>query len=164
MARVRDEQPLLPSVFDRLIDMDPENKKMEVGKSRSQVLRELKASVRRDLENLLNTRWRCRSWPPNLDELDISVVNYGIPDFTGANMSIASEREELRRTIERIIRRFEPRFKTVKVELIKSKDRLDRTLRFRIDATLYADPYPEPVVFDSQLQPTATTFEVKQHS
>lgn len=163
MAKIRDDQPLIPSVLDRLIDFEPELTK-ETAKSRAQVLRELKDSVRRDLENLLNTRWRCISWPPNFEELDVSVVNYGIPDFTGANMSLASEREELRRTIERIIRQFEPRFKTIKVVLLENRDEFDRTLRFRIDALLHAEPAPEPVIFDSQLQPTATTFEVRQQS
>ena len=163
MAKVRDDQPLVPSVLDRLIDLEPELQR-EVAKSRTQVLRELKDSVRRDLENLLNTRWRCVAWPPNLEELDISVVNYGIPDFTGANMSLASERELLRQTIEKVIQRFEPRFKSIKVVLVENKDDFDRSLRFRIDALLYAEPAPEPVIFDSELQPTATTFEVRQHS
>ena len=163
MAKIREDQPLVPSVLDRLIDFEPGISK-ETAKSRAQVLRELKASVGRDLENLLNTRWRCLSWPPSLEELDVSVVNYGIPDFTGANMSLASEREQLRRTIERIIKQFEPRFKTVKVQLQDNRDEFDRTLRFRIDALLYAEPAPEPVIFDSQLQPTATTFEVKQRN
>src|SRR5690349_3076064 len=107
MARIRDDQPLIPSVLDRLLDDDPANSQ-EAPKSRSQVLRELKQSVRRDLENLLNTRWRCVSWPPNLDQIDLSLINYGIPDFTGVNMAAPSERERLRQVIERIIRKFEP--------------------------------------------------------
>ena len=37
----------------------------------------------------------------------------------------------------------------------------DRTLRFRIDGLLAVDPAPEPVVFDSQLEPATATFEVK---
>ena len=152
MAKIRDDQPLVPSVLDRLIDMEPEVQR-EAPKSRTQVLRELKNSVRRDLENLLNTRWRCTAWPPNLEELDISVVNYGIPDFTGANMSLSSEREQLRQTIEKVIQQFEPRFKTVRVVLVENKDEFDRSLRFRIDALLHAEPAPEPVVFDSQVEP-----------
>lgn len=163
MAKIRDDQPLVPSVLDRLIDEEPQNRR-EAPKSRNQVLREMKQSVRRDLENLLNTRWRCVAWPPDLDELEVSVVNYGIPDFTGTNMSVASEREQLRAVIEKVIREFEPRFKTVKVTLLENTDDFDRTLRFRIDALLYAEPAPEPVVFDSLLQPTSTTFEVKEPS
>jgi type VI secretion system protein ImpF len=159
MAKIREDQPLVPSVLDRLLDDEP-GKRAEAPKSRNQILRELKQSVRRDLENLLNTRWRCVSWPPNLEELERSLVNYGIPDFTGANMAAPSERERLRRVIEQIVRRFEPRFKTVKVAVLGNADDQDRTLRFRIDALLYAEPAPEPVVFDSQLEPTTNDFTV----
>ena len=159
MAKIRDDQPLVPSVLDRLLDDDPQNTH-ETPKSRHQVLRELKQSVRRDLENLLNTRWRCVAWPPNLDEMELSLVNYGIPDFTGVNMAAPSERERLRVMVERIVRKFEPRFKSVSVKLLDNSDRGDRTLRFRIDALLHAEPAPEPVVFDSQLEPTSHDFTV----
>jgi len=160
MAKIREDQPLLPSVLDRLLDHEPD-KRVEAPKSRHQILRELKQSVRRDLENLLNTRWRCVSWPPNLDELELSIVNYGIPDFTSANMGASVDRERLRRIIEQVVRRFEPRFKSVKVALLDNADETDRTLRFRIDALLYAEPAPEPVVFDSQLEPSTSDFTVK---
>lgn len=66
--------------------------------------------MRRDLENLLNTRQRCRGWPEGCDELSLSTVNYGIPDLTGADLASAERREEFRATIEDVIRRFEPRF------------------------------------------------------
>ena len=36
----------------------------------------------------------------------------------------------------------------------------DRVIRFRIDALLHADPAPEPVVFDSQLEPSSNLFKV----
>lgn len=160
MSRVRENQMLLPSILDRLIDDDPDNSR-ETPRSRNQVLRELRQSVRRDLEDLLNTRWRCTAWPPNFDELECSLVNYGIPDFTGTVVNTPEDREEFRRVIEQTIRRFEPRFKTVKVEMLKNSDRTDRTLRFRIDALMYAEPAPEPVVFDSQLEPSTRTFELK---
>lgn len=163
MARIREDQQLVPSILDRLIDLEPD-KQQELPKSRNQVLRELKTSVCRDLENLLNTRWRCVSWPPDLEDLDVSLVNYGIPDFTGASMSQASERNDLRHIIEQVIRKYEPRFKSVKVTLVPNEDQFDRTLRFRIDALLYAEPAPEPVVFDSQLEPASAAFEVKAKS
>jgi type VI secretion system protein ImpF len=160
MARVRDDQPLVMSLLDRLLDDNPESQQ-EAPRTRSQAMRDLKQAVGRDLENLLNTRWRACSWPPNLDELDVSLVNYGIPDFTGANMSLASEREQLRRLVEQVIRRYEPRFKSVKVSLRENRDEFDRTLRFRIDAVLYAEPAPEPVAFDSLLEPASANFEIR---
>lgn len=160
MARIAPDQPLVPSVLDRLLDEEPELTR-ESPKSRAQVLRELKQSVRRDLENLLNTR---RSWlalPEDLKELEVSLVNYGIPDLTGADLGAAADRDEFRRTLEQVIRRYEPRFKTVRVEMVENAEPTDRVLRFRIDALLHAEPAPEPVVFDSSLQPATGTVEVK---
>lgn len=46
---------ITPSIVDRLLDFEPTNPN-EAPKSRSQGMRELKQSVRRDLEWLLNTR------------------------------------------------------------------------------------------------------------
>ena len=159
MAKIHRDQPLIPSVLDRLIDHEPGNQR-EVARSRGQILRDLKASVRNDLEKLLNSRWRCVSWPADLDQLDLSLVNYGIPDFTGASMGQASQREKLRNVMEQVIRKFEPRFKSVSVKIRENADPSDRTLRLRIDAVLYAEPAPEPVVFDSQLAPASATFEI----
>jgi type VI secretion system protein ImpF len=160
MTRIQADQPLVPSVLDRLLDDEPQVRS-EPGRPRHQVLRELKQSVRRDLENLLNTRRRCRPWPADLADLEQSLVNYGLPDFTGTNMGSAEGREQFRLTLESIIRRWEPRFQTVRVELLDSTEPLDRTVRFRIDALLRADPAPEPVIFDSVLEPSTGAFEVK---
>ena len=79
------------------------------------MLRELKQSLRRDLENLLNTRRRCQGWPDDLDEWNVSLVNYGIPDIAGADLGSAENREEFRRAVDETIRRFEPRFQSVYV-------------------------------------------------
>lgn len=160
-SKIQADQPLVPSLLDRLLDDDPSVTR-ETAKSRTQVLREMKQSLRRDLENLLNTRWRCQGWPDSLEELDLSLANYGIPDITGADLRSADGRERFRQIIERVIRHFEPRFKSVSVEMSDSgAEPLDRTLRFRIDALMYAEPAPEPVVFDSALQPATGNFEVK---
>jgi type VI secretion system protein ImpF len=163
MAKIKDSQPLVPSVLDRLLDDEPEVK-TEAPRNRTQLLRQLKQSVRRDLENLLNTRQRVVTWPPSLKELDTSILNYGIPEFTGANMATPKDREDFCKRIERIIQRNEPRFKSVKVKLIDNTEQLDRTLRFRIDAMLYADPAPEPVYFDSTLKPATGTFDVADNN
>lgn len=160
MAKIEQNQPLLISLIDRLIDTEPD-KSVETPKARVQVLRELKQSVRRDLENLLNTRRRCVGWPLQLNELDQSLVNYGIPDFTGLHLGTSRLRDDFCRAIEQTIRRFEPRFKTVRVELLSNAEPEDQTLRFRIDALLYADPAPEPVIFDSALEPNTGIFEVR---
>jgi type VI secretion system protein ImpF len=160
MARVRPNQQLVPSVLDRLLDDDPEVRR-EPAASRNQVLRELKMSVRRDLENLLNTRVRCLMPPEQCKELKQSLVNYGIPDITGSDLGSSHDRDEFCRVLQNVIRQYEPRFKTVKVTPISSADPQDRTFRFRIDALLQAEPAPEPIIFDSQLRPGTEEFAVK---
>ena len=81
--------------------------------------------------------------------------------MTGAELGSAEGREEFRRIFEAVIRRFEPRFTRVNVEMLGNAEPLDRTLRFRIDALLQAEPAPEPVVFDSALQPATGNVEVQ---
>lgn len=62
---------LRASVLDRLIDHEPD-RKTESEKNRHQFFTEIKESVRRDLETLLNTRFRCLSPPEECKELDVS--------------------------------------------------------------------------------------------
>ena len=161
MTRIRSDQPLMPSVLDRLLDDQPDHK-TEPMASQAQVLRQVRNSVRRDLENLLNTRCRAVSIPKEFTELQKSIVAYGIPDISGADLANQATRRAFLRTVENVIRHFEPRFKTVKVSSLQNSDPSDRMLRFRIDAMMYAYPAPEPVVFDSALEPGSRNFEVQE--
>jgi len=154
-------QPLVPSILDRLIDFEPE-KKEEQDKSRNQIIQELRESIRRDLENLLNTRLPCMELGPGNTILEDTSVYYGIPDFSGANLESGEGREEFRETIEKAIRKNETRFKSVSVELLSDVDELDRSLHFRVDALLNVEPAVKPVVFDSSLEPVTRSFEVKE--
>lgn len=159
MARVRDDQPLVPSILDRLLDDQPDVA-VDTRQSRSQLLRQLKASIRRDLENLLNTRSSLQTYHPGLKELEESLINYGLPDVVGAGLMTHDDRDRFRELVEAVIRRNEPRFQKVSVHLLSNDDKFDRTLRFRIDALMYAHPDPEPLVFDSLLHPVTATFDV----
>ncbi len=161
MSKGKDDQPLLPSVLDRLIDDDPHNSR-DTPRSQNQTMREIREAVMRDLENLLNTRWRCVSWPPQLGDLDNSLVNYGIPDFSSIDLSSDMDRNTLREAIQFAIRTFESRFVSVDVEFPKRRRSDDRTLHFVIRAQLHATPAPEPIVFDSTLEPTDQLFRVRR--
>ncbi len=160
MPTVRPDQLLLPSVLDRLIDHDPQLSH-EAPHNRNQLLRDLKQAVRRDLENLLNTRIRCVPYRTELKELKQSVVNYGIPDLTGLSLGGPKEREEFRRTIQAVIRQFEPRLRKLEVRVLDQTDTIERTIRFHIDAVLNAEPAPEPIAFDSMVRLTTGSFDVK---
>lgn len=161
MAYIDKKKDLRPSILDRLLDEEPEVQ-VEADKSRHQHLRELRNSVKRDLENLLNTRYRMLAPPEEFTQLELSLLNYGLPDLATINITSVDKKKAFTRQLEKILRDYEPRFKSVKVSHIDNKDKIDRTLRFRIDATLYADPAPEVIVFDSVLDPVSRTVNVEE--
>lgn len=161
MSRIRPDQPLVPSLLDRLLD-DAPDELQELPRSRSQRLGDLKVSVRRDLEYLLNTRVCLREIPDDCEEVKTSVLNFGIPDFSGVAMGSGKQQEILRARVEDVIQRFETRFKQVRVELIMdSENKHRRTIHFRIDGILHAEPAPEPVAFDSFITPIVGQFQVR---
>lgn len=144
--------PLQLSLLDRILDD---------GASKPGIA-SLRQSVRRDLESLLNSR---RSWlllPVNCKELEKSVLGYGLPDFTAMDLGDEDAREWLCREIERTIALFEPRLTRVTV-LVKETDApLDRLLRLRIDAVLLVEPVPQPVAFDSELEPVSLAVSLRE--
>jgi type VI secretion system protein ImpF len=143
-AARRAQLPLL----DRLVDADP-TESADRPLSSSAAIAALRASVCSDLEELLNTRRRWRSWDPRLGELDRSLVGFGLPDFAAGAFNDLRRREELRHLVEACIRRFEPRIAQLTVTLLPNPDQLSPTLRLRIEAMLRAEPAPEPIAFDT---------------
>lgn len=127
--------------------------------------RSQREAIQRDLEDLLNTRWRCKSWPPQYEELEQSVVNYGIPDFTGTSFDNPLSQRDFRMIITRAISRFEPRLQNVKVSLMAGADAGSaetRTLRFKIEAMLQSDEGWRDVAYETLMNPTDSTFTVKR--
>jgi type VI secretion system protein ImpF len=142
---------LLP-LLDRLIDDNPDERQ-DPPMSSAEALETLRLSVRRDLEALLNARRRWRSWPSSLGELEVSAVGFGLPELSSGTLSDPKRREAFRAEVESTIRRFEPRFATLRVTLQGDTSPLDPTLKLRIDGLLHADPAPEPVAFDTVVEP-----------
>ncbi len=163
MARVDKKVKLRASVLDRLFDNEPYNQN-ERDPEHHQLLTQLRNSIRRDLELLLNTRFHISEPPDEFPELEQSLLNYGLPDLATVNILDIEKRDEFSRKLEKTLTYFEPRFKSVKVSLLEHSDSADRTLRFRIDAVIYADPLPEVVVFDSIFESTTRTVNVKEIS
>lgn len=160
MARTDNEIRITPSVLDRLLDFEPDVS-AEAPKSRSKSLRDLKISVRRDLEWLLNTRRYIEEIPENLEEVNKSVAVYGLPDFTGASAKGAGDQKRLVKQIETALKIFEPRFLDLKVTL-EPTDNFERALKFRIDARLDVEPTPEPISFDTVFQLGSSEFSIKE--
>ena len=150
----------MPTLLDRLIDDAPDQERDPVISAADSMVA-LRNSVRRDLEALLNARRRWRSWSSRFTQLATSPIGYGIPDFASGAFADAGRREELRLEIEGAVRRFEPRFLSVRVHLVDSQDKLETTLRLRIEAVLHAEPAPEQVTFDTLVDPTTDDVMVR---
>jgi type VI secretion system protein ImpF len=160
MARTDNEIRVTPSVLDRLLDFEPRSSQ-EAPKSRSRSLRELKQSVKRDLEWLLNTRSHAETFDENLEEVFKSVAVYGLPDFTGISVRNLAEQKRLTKALETAIKIFEPRFVDLRVTL-EPVSNTDKDLKFRIEARLDIEPTPEPIAFDTVLQLGSGEFEVRE--
>ena len=147
------------SLLDRLLDNEPD-KSQEAPLDDNQKLRIIQSSVRRDLEDLLNTRYRCVAWPPELTELDDSLINYGIPDFTASGLNAAQDSDILIKAIRLSISLFEPRLTDVRINRV-NEDFADRTFRFRIEAMLLVEDQKHRVKFDSSLESATGQFAIK---
>ncbi|QLE86822.1 type VI secretion system baseplate subunit TssE [Shewanella sp. Scap07] len=140
------------SILDRLIDDDPDSADVK-DSHRGLNLQQLRSNVRRDLENLLNAKIQWQQWPDYYQELDASLLNYGLNDFSSMAVASLEGRQLLCQQVAETIKRFEPRFIEVLVETMDNEQPLDRILRLRINALLYADPEPEYITFDSEVEP-----------
>lgn len=161
MNHIDNNKKLRASILDRLIDEDPSSIS-ENDTTIHQKISQLRKSVMRDLENLLNTRFRQMAPPDELVETKSSIMNYGLPDLATVNITDHEKRILFTKSLEKTLIEFEPRFKKVRVKYLENVDTRDRTLRFRIDATLYADPHPEIVIFDSILDPVSRSMNIEE--
>lgn len=140
----------LPSLLDRLMDDHPEQA-LEPATHQVITTQGLRSRVRRDLEQLLNTRLTRSPLLETGVETKKSLFNYGIPDFSTLNITSGSGKQRFCLQLEQTLRTYEPRLTRIKVTILNEPDHKDRTLRFRIDAMLRSDPVPEPITFDSDL-------------
>lgn len=100
-------------LFDRLVDLHPEQK--DERPLRILDREQMKASVQRELGRLLNTR--CSLPLHGLGEVERSVINYGIPDFSSLSPQNADDQALIASIIGQTITAFEPRLRQVHVEV-----------------------------------------------
>lgn len=147
-----------PSLFDKLFDDSP------VGAARRRLsLEQLKDTVARDLEALLNTRvlfddGLAEPFP----QAKRSVAGYGLADFAGLSMANVHHRREICASIESAIAAHEPRLREVRVDLEVHRNTVN-ALYFAINAVLHVRPTESPVSFDALLQPTSLQYSVSRN-
>lgn len=161
MARNPNDTTVTVSVLDRLMDRDLDAP-FEAPMGRAAAERALKASVRRDLEWLLNTRRIAVPPDEAFTELNRSVYCFGLPDFTAYGISSQADRARLLTSLAQIIRTFEPRLAEVHISPTEKNDTGGiHRLHFRIEALLKMDPTPEPISFDTVLELSSGGYQIK---
>jgi type VI secretion system protein ImpF len=154
------DRVLSRSILDRLID-DAPDRDFDPPLSVTDQVRQVRESIRRDLEALLNTR-RCPSAPPSeLTELKDALVSYGLDGMVSANLITDESKLQLARMIERRISTFETRLSDVRVTILKSRTMTERALRMRIQATFRLHEGMPPISFESTIDPSTQRYLVE---
>lgn len=149
-----------PSFLEKLFDEDPRAPASGVLKRLS--IEQVKESVARDLESLLNSRMvLSEDALGNYPECRKSVITYGLNDFSGLSLASSFDRAYICRSLEQAILQHEPRLKNVRATLDLNK-RSSNSLHFSISAVLELHPAREPVNFDALLQPTTLQYSVSR--
>lgn len=151
----------LPTLLDRLADNDIQRSN-EADALRRITAEEMKDSVARDLESLLNSRCAMnehlfRFYPESLE----SICSYGMGDFVGRSLANPSDRNHICRSLERTIAIHERRLKEVSIALELDNHSTNR-LKFTIHALLIVHPSMEPVHFDALLHPATLNYSVSR--
>ncbi len=147
-----------PSLLDKLFDDEPHAPLPTA--MRQLTLEELKSTVARDIEALLNTRIVIdEAQLSGLPECKRSLLTYGLNDFAGLSLASYYDRNYICQSLTKAIERHEPRLRNVTVSLEVS-ERNTNALCFGITAMLLVGPAREPVSFDALLQPSTLQYSV----
>ena len=132
-------------LFDRLSDSEPE-RTHEARPLRLFDRAGLQASVERELLHLFNRRVAAR--PGRV----LSVLDYGLPDWTGLYASNPDDRLRIGRDMVRAIAAFEPRLRRPRV-VVTPSPRGQRELLMHLSGSLCAEQREWPVLFGISLGP-----------
>lgn len=149
-----------PFLLDRLLDAG--GGADWHGARSSMTLEQIKDSVARDLEALLNTR--CGLTPDRVDgfrEASRSLVTFGLIDFVGLSLDSPHDCDRICQSITLAIARHEPRLRSARVSL-ERREHGGLGLNFHIQALLVVNPAREPVSFDAILQPSTQQYAVRK--
>lgn len=139
MAGDEQQSGLRPSLIDRLIDPESEGTSWRRGYSIEQTI----DTIRRDLEDLLNSHRTADGLADEFPEVHNSIVTFGIPDLVSSRSSMSDSKVRVNMAIEDTIARFEPRLANVRVVPASAENSKLLRLELQIMATLHVDPSPE---------------------
>ena len=166
MAEPRKQLKLQPSLLARLTDDEPENKSEPTAR-RGLTKDKLRKSVVQDLNWLFNsTNLAAVQDLDDYPEVINSVLNYGVPDFTGHTLS-SVDVPEIERLLRQVIIEFEPRIirRTLKIRLnADSTEMSHNAMTFDIEGELWADPVPLHFYLKTKLDLEVGAIEVYDYS
>lgn len=123
---------------------------------------QLKESVARDLEALLNTR---SALPQQLLQAypacACSVLNFGLADFAGLSHSSNEDRQRICSSIRQAVERYEPRLSKVQVTLAERTGAVNR-IDIVIVGMLRGHGANGAVSFSAALQPSSLHYSIKR--
>jgi type VI secretion system protein ImpF len=151
---------LARSLFDRLCDAAPDLAS-DAPATIGQQMSDLRESLRRDLERLLNTRRPPASPPAELDDLADSLASFGTDGFFVTGLVTDHQRAEFAGAMERRIRLFEPRLADLRVSTLPPRHPSERSLRLRIEAVYRAQEGMPPIAFETAVDPSTQRFRVE---
>ena len=147
----------LPGLLDRLMDG-----RKDAAPGAPVNLEQLKDSVARDLEALLNTRVALpASTLAGYPASRASILRYGVSDFAAFCLSSSADRAAVCASLKDAIEIHEPRLRDVSAALVPEAGSVNR-LTFVIHARLAVDSLAEPVNFNAVLQPSSLHYAINR--
>ena len=154
MAELLPQDRLQPSLLDRLIDDEPD-KHSEPPERRVLTLSRLRECTLRDLNWLFNaTQMATAKALEDHPHVAASVVNYGLPAFSG-NTASGLDLRTMENALRQAILDFEPRLLAhsvrVKARLTEREENTHNRLSFDIECKLWAQPAPIALLLHSDV-------------
>lgn len=151
-------------LFDRLMGARGDAAPASVARL---TLEQLKDSVARDLEELLNTRLALApEMLAGYPECARSILNYGLIDFAGMCLTSSDDRARICTSLKAAIERHEPRLRHVQARIERAAGPATsvnsvNSVSFVIAGTLEVFPASAAVNFDAVLQPSSLRYSIQ---
>ena len=128
-------------LFDRLAQVEDSKSKVAHWLDEKQ----LERSVLKELIKITQTR-STLTFSEFLNKKNLTVLDYGLPDFFGKSVQNSDNRNEIRQILTKAFLFFEPRLKKINIEhFVDSQNKAE--LKFQISGDLQTDQSTEPVSF-----------------
>ena len=108
-------------------------------------IKQLERSVSKEITRLAHTRSRL-TFDEYLNNKDLTVLDYGIPDFYGSSVQNSDSRNKIYQVLIKALKHFEPRIRNVEINYLEDIQNTSE-LKFQISGDLQTNKSIEPVTF-----------------